>query len=272
MDHTQLDQLFPKSTQYNPEWVFKNSFGGPPLWLCEWLCNVLDLKPGMRVLDLGCGRAVTSLFLAREFGVEVWATDLWISAAENTKRIAAAGLADKVFPLHADARSLPYAAGFFDAVVAVDCYSYFGADDLYLNYLANFVREGGQIGMAGAGLTQEMTSPVPEHLVPIWGQDFWCLHSAGWWREHWARTGIVDVEAAEAMNDGWKVWLAWQNRAHPENSAEIGAVEQDAGRYLGYVRMVGRRREGVSLEDYAWPDNLKSFPEHYEELPMLKQR
>jgi cyclopropane fatty-acyl-phospholipid synthase-like methyltransferase len=38
----------------------------------------------MRVLDLGCGRAATSIFLRREFGVQVWATDLWTNASENS--------------------------------------------------------------------------------------------------------------------------------------------------------------------------------------------
>jgi len=38
--------------------------------------QVLTLRPGMRVLDLGCGTALTSIFLAREYDVEVWATDL----------------------------------------------------------------------------------------------------------------------------------------------------------------------------------------------------
>jgi hypothetical protein len=33
------------------------------------------------VLDLGCGRASSSIFLRREFGVQVWAADLWFSAA-----------------------------------------------------------------------------------------------------------------------------------------------------------------------------------------------
>ncbi|MEM9353392.1 MAG: SAM-dependent methyltransferase, partial [Planctomycetota bacterium] len=200
----------------------------------------------------------------------VWATDLWISAAENAKRIRAAGLSDKVVPLHADARSLPFAAGFFDAIIAVDSYPYYGTDDLYLNYLVNFVKEGGQIGVAGAALTQEMTSPVPEHLAPIWGQDFWCLHSAGWWRRLWERTGLVEIEAAEPMTDGWKVWIAWHSQAHPDNKAEIEALRADAGSFLGYTRIIGRRQERVELADYAWPDNLKSFPEHYEELPMLK--
>ena len=71
----------------------------------------------MRVLDLGCGRAPSSIFLRREFGVQVWATDLWFSASENLERIRDAGVDDGVFPIHADARSLPFAAEFFDAIV-----------------------------------------------------------------------------------------------------------------------------------------------------------
>ena len=61
--------------------------GSNPLWMTEWLCERLDLQPGMRVLDLGCGYAKSSIFLAREFGVQVWATDLWVPATENWQRI-----------------------------------------------------------------------------------------------------------------------------------------------------------------------------------------
>ena len=67
----------------------------------------MDLRPGMRVLDLGCGRAISSIFLAREFSVQVWATDLWINATENLLRIRDAGLNHQVFPLHSDARRFP---------------------------------------------------------------------------------------------------------------------------------------------------------------------
>lgn len=46
------------------------------LWLAEALSQMMDLRPGMRVLDMGCGKAISSIFLAKEFGLEVWATDL----------------------------------------------------------------------------------------------------------------------------------------------------------------------------------------------------
>ena len=52
----------------------------------EALFHRVGLRPGMRVLDLGCGRAASSVFLQREFGVQVWATDLWFDASENRQR------------------------------------------------------------------------------------------------------------------------------------------------------------------------------------------
>lgn len=262
---------FPLSTQYNPEWVLASASGGAnALWLTEWLSSVLDLRPGMRVLDLGCGKAASSIFLCREFGVQVWATDLWTSASENGLRIRDAGLEGQIFPIHADARSLPFAGGFFDAVVCIDSYPYFGTDDLYLNYLAHFVKPGGPVGMAGAGLTREFNGEVPDHLKAFWTQDAWCLHSAEWWSAHWGRTGLVDVEAADTMPEGWQMWLEWQRQAAPDNSLEIGTLETDQGRFLGYTRLVGRRRGDVELEDYCWPDPLRSAPSDYQSEPLLR--
>ena len=125
---------FPRSAKYDVAWQAENAMGPNPLWLMEALCQVMDLKAGIRVLDMGCGKAVTSIFLAREFGVQVWATDWWITATENWQRIRSAGVEQLVFPIHAEAHDLPFAAGFFDAVVSVDAYHYFGTDDMYLLY------------------------------------------------------------------------------------------------------------------------------------------
>jgi cyclopropane fatty-acyl-phospholipid synthase-like methyltransferase len=258
---------FPRSSQYHPEWVIASASGGAnALWLTEWLTATLSLRPDMRVLDLGCGRASSSIFLRREFGVQVWATDLWFRASENIQRIRDAGVEDGVFPIHADARSLPFAANFFDAIISIDSFVYYGTDDLYLNYLAQFVKPEGLLGVAGAGLVQEIEGPVPDHLEEWWTPDLWCLHSADWWRRHWERTGILDIECADTMPDGWQVWLDWHNTAFPDNATEIKAVEADHGNHLGYVRVVGRRRKEAKLED-----RVESIPVQYTKKPLLRE-
>jgi cyclopropane fatty-acyl-phospholipid synthase-like methyltransferase len=261
-----VSQRFPRASAYHPEWVLAGVSGGAnPLWMTEWLAEGLDLRPGMRVLDLGCGRALSSVFLRREFGVQVWATDLWFSASENAQRVRDAGVEDGVFPVSADARSLPYPAEFFDAIVSIDSFIYYGTDDLYLNYLARFVKPGGPVGIAGAGLVREVEGLVPDHLRDWWTPDLWCLHSADWWRRHWGRTGILDMEAADTLPDGWRLWLEWHRAIAPDNRAEIQAVEADLGRYLGYVRVVGRRRAGVQLGE-----PVVSVPTQYTKRPLLR--
>jgi SAM-dependent methyltransferase len=270
-DNQPSAQRFPRSFRYHPEWIMVNASGGAnALWLTEWLTTAVDLTPGMRVLDLGCGRAAASIFLRREFDVQVWATDLWFSASENMQRIRDAGVEDGVFPLHADARSLPFAAEFFDAILCIDAFSYFGTDDLYLNYLAHFAKPRGLVGMAGAGLARELEGPIPDHLQEFRSQDFWCLHSAAWWRRHWERTGLLEITVADTMSDGWQVWLDWHKSAFPDNTAEIRTLEADRGEYLAYVRVVGRRQGEMKLEDYCWPDTMKSAPLQYTKKPLLR--
>lgn len=96
---------------------------GPNAWrIAEELTKNLPLRPGMRVLDLGCGRGLTTVFLAQTFGVEVFAVDLWTSATENLVRFQQAGVSHLTVPLQFDALQLPFAEEFFDAVVSVDAY------------------------------------------------------------------------------------------------------------------------------------------------------
>src|SRR5690606_41328511 len=78
---------FPRAAGYDPRWVVENQMGPNPLWLVEWLWPAVDLPPGSRVLDLGCGKALTSIFLAREYGVRVVAADLWVPPGDNWRRI-----------------------------------------------------------------------------------------------------------------------------------------------------------------------------------------
>lgn len=267
-DHLLFNDRFPRSSKYHPEWIRGGLSGGAnALWLTEWLTEALDLKPGQRILDLGCGLASSSIFLRREFGVQVWATDLWISASVNARRIEDSGVGDGVFPIRANARSLPFATEFFDAIVSIDSFFYYGTDDLYLNDIARFVKPGGVIAIAQAAVLNEIDQP-PEHMREWWLQDRpVCLHSAAWWRRHWERSGIVDVELADHMPDGWTYWRDWLNAVAPHNAVEISALETDQGRTFGYARVVGRRRKDVPLMD-----PITSIPVEYSPKPLVRQR
>jgi ubiquinone/menaquinone biosynthesis C-methylase UbiE len=262
-----VSERFPRSSRYHPDWILASASGGAnALWLTEWLTEEMRLQPGMRVLDLGCGRAMSSVFLRREFGVQVWATDLWFNASENLQRIRDAGVEDGVFPIRSDARSLPFATEFFDAIVSIDSFIYYGTDDHYLNYLARFVKPGGQIGIAQVGLSQEMDGPVPAHLQEWWSQEQpWQFHSASWWRRHWGRTGILDIEVADILAGGWQYWVEWLRLVAPDNAVEIAALEADAGSHLGYVRAIGRRRGEAQL-----PEPIVSVPAQYVKRLMLR--
>lgn len=266
VNHKLTNEQFLRSSRYNPEWVVTSVSGAAhSLWLTEWLTTAIDLQPGMRVLDLGCGRASSSIFLHREFGVDVWATDLWFSASENLQRIRDADVERHVFPIQANARSLPFAAEYFDAVLSIDSFIYYGTDDLYLSYLARFLRPGGYLGIAGAGLMHEFDGPIPEHLRKWWTWDLCCLHSADWWRRHWDRSGAVSVELADSMPEGWKLWLDWLNVVAPDNQVEIEAIQTDGGNNLGYVRAIATRRDDVPLDE-----PVVSIPAQYTNKPLLR--
>ena len=95
--------------------------------LDELICRRPDTICFNRTLDLGCGYALTSLFIANETDAEhVYAFDLWISATENYTRIRNNGLEDKIIPIHGDAMDMPFAQNYFDTIISVDAYHYFG--------------------------------------------------------------------------------------------------------------------------------------------------
>jgi hypothetical protein len=67
------------------------------------------------------------------------------------------------------------------------------------------------------------------------------------------------------MPEGWQRWLDWIRVVAPDNEVEIKALEDDAGRWLGYARVVGRRSVDAKLEDL-----IISLPAQYTKKPLLR--
>jgi SAM-dependent methyltransferase len=237
---------YPLSSHYDPEWLVGLEMGPNPLWLLEDLSRDLELKPGMRVLDLGSGMGATSVFLAREFEVDVVAADLWVEPEKAEAVFAEAGVADRVEALGAEAHALPLEPRSFDAVVSINAFGYFGTADTYLEYITHFMKPGGQLGVATPGMTREIRDlgAIPPHIKDLVGAEAVTWHTAEWWRFHWEITELVSVTSAKLQESGWHDWLLWARacRDHPEADVEaadrtIAMLEADQGEYLSFVLM-----------------------------------
>ncbi|MCQ2070008.1 MAG: class I SAM-dependent methyltransferase [archaeon] len=86
--------------------------------------SFMDVRPGEKVLDAGCGNGKTSAALI-EAGAEVTGTDYSASAVESCVKL----LGDRAEFLVADSRDLPFGDGSFDAVVSVHMLEHVPAED-----------------------------------------------------------------------------------------------------------------------------------------------
>ena len=237
---------FPLSAKYDPEWLLQNEMGPCSIWLCEFLMEKMSLKPGMRVLDMGCGKGMTSIFLAKEYGVTVFANDLWIPATDNFKRFQEAGFGEKIIPIHAEAHALPYADCFFDAIISIDSYEYYGTDALYLDYISKFLKQDGQIGIAYPGLTKEFdANGAPDYMMPFWDWSMYSFHTPEWWSRLWNFSKNIEVENSELMPDGFDMWIHWDKTliasGFSTRSGDVGLLEADNGNYLTFGRTIGKK-------------------------------
>ena len=226
----------PRASAWDPVWVWHHQMGPTNLWLAELLADQMELGPGMRVLDMGCGAAATSLFVALEYDVEVWAADLWIDPTDNLARVREAGLDDRVYPLRVDAAALPFADGWFDALFSVDAYHYFGMTADFLASYAAMVRPGGEIGIVVPGDSAD-------------SGEWDTFRSAGWWRELWERSGMVDIVTADEIPDGRALWVrfleanaAWTGTGELEDQPDGELLFSEHGSTLGFTRLIARRR------------------------------
>ena len=238
-------QSFPLTAKYDPDWVRANALGENALCQAEVLARRIPLHAGMRVLDLGCGKATSSIFLAREFGVEVWAVDDTISPTENRGRAEALQCERSVFPLQLDARKLPFPEDFFDVVTAIDSFLYFGTDERYLEYLTPFVKRSGYIGMVDIAFTRPLQSieDAPGYLRDDFGKYWSYVHDVPWWVQHWEKTGLVEVLHAGHLAES-DALLRDYAHVRPPGQAEdaiMRASRSDREGLLSLFCMVGRR-------------------------------
>ncbi len=186
----------------------------------DYICRKLRLKPGQRLLDLGCGWGGLVMHAAQHYGVD--ATGITLSKPQvelANERIAQAGLADRCRVLARDYREMEEPEG-YDALVSVGMFEHVGeaALPVYFERARQLLRPGGVFlnhGIAnsvtarksrGPSFTETYVFPDGE-LTPI-STTLAAAEAAGFevrdvesLREHYALTLRRWVRRLEAHHD-----------------------------------------------------------------------
>jgi SAM-dependent methyltransferase len=207
---------YPELEGYTRDEIYRDCFGGGALYLAARMVRTMALQPGDIVLDLGCGKGETSIFLARHFGVQVIAVDLWTSATYLSDKFAARGYRDCIVPLNMDITGrLPFADGYFDAVFCMNSFSFYAGSVEFLCHLLRHLRGGGQLCIGSEVLSDEFTPaqladppyvysfrlPPPNEDVDVFEGDFKKQHTPRWWQDLFERSGLLRVLDCHELED-----------------------------------------------------------------------
>ncbi len=234
-----------KTEKYDMDIVKQKIMGPNPLKLEEELLKDNKIKTGAIVMDLGSGQGITSVFLAKEYRFQVYATDLWSEPRENQKFFAQMGLTEEeIIAVKADATDLPYEKEFFDAVVSTDSYNYFGRDARYLDEkLLPFVKKGGYIYIVVPGMKQDCHHNIPKELLLSWTpEQLDYIHDIEYWKAIVAKSKdseIVSIYEMESNEECWNDWI-WCDNEYAINDRK--AIEAGACKYLNFIAIVLKKK------------------------------
>ena len=234
-----------KSGKYQTHDLMKRIMGPNPLKLEEELLIGHKIKDGAVVCDLGSGQGLTSVFLAKEYGFKVYATDLWSDPCENARFFEMMGLCEEqIVPVKADATDLPFEKDFFDAVVSTDSYNYFGRDTHYLDdKLLPFIKSGGYIYITVPGMKKDCHDNLPQELLLSWTpEQLDYIHDIDYWTNIVSacrNAEVVSIKEMERNEECWNDWLM------QENEYAVGdrkAMYAGGGKYLNFIAIVLQKK------------------------------
>lgn len=236
---------YPLSNKYDRNLVLSKIMGPNPIKLEEELLLGNSLSRGSLVMDLGSGNGITSVFLAKEYGVRVVAADLWSNPGDNMRFFEQMGLSSAlIMPIKADATDLPFATEFFDAVVCTDSYNYFGRDKAYLGEkLLPFVKHGGCIYIAVPGMKKDCHDSVPQELLLSWTpEQLDYIHDAHYWREIISATPGIEILSLCEMESNDEVWADWLECDNEYAAGDRKAMQAGGGKYLNFIKIIIKKK------------------------------
>ncbi len=155
---------------YESEWassLLGDSFHPGGLALTQRLGELLQLRPGDRVLDVASGKGTTAFFLAETFGCAVVGVDYGRNAVIQAHKMAIErGVTEQVQFEVGDAEQLPFADASFDVVLCECAFCTFPDKQTAAAEMSRVLRGNGRIGMSD--LTRQGALPPELETVMAW--------------------------------------------------------------------------------------------------------
>lgn len=234
-----------RSVKYSSPDLQSMIMGPNPVKLEEELLIHHKIPEGSVVCDLGSGQGLTSVFLAKEYGFIVYAADLWSDPEENRKFFDRMGLSrEQIIPVKADANNLPFEKNFFDAVVSVDSYNYFGRDPYYLDdKLLPFVKKDGYIYIAVPGMKKDCHDHLPKELLLSWTpEQLDYMHDIEYWSDMVGKCKDAEVISVKEMESNEEVWADWLMQDNEYAVGDRKAMEAGGGKYLNFISIILKKK------------------------------
>jgi demethylmenaquinone methyltransferase / 2-methoxy-6-polyprenyl-1,4-benzoquinol methylase len=180
------------------------SFGQDPRWR-RFLVSRVDVGRADTVLDVATGTAAVAIELVRRTGCRVVGLDQSPDMlAEGRRRVAEAGLADRIELLEGRAEELPFGDGSFDALTFTYLLRYVEDPRATLAELLRVIRPGGTVAMLEFGLPRGLARPAWELWVRLGLPAAGAVISRGW-RDVGSFLG-PSIREFHARNDLEELW------------------------------------------------------------------
>jgi cyclopropane-fatty-acyl-phospholipid synthase len=205
----------------------------------EHICRKLQLCPGERVVEAGCGWGALALYMARHYGVRVRAYNISPSQlALARERATQQGLADRVEFIEGDYREID---GPFDVLVSIGMLEHVGP-----KHIPDFGRVMRRcLPGDGRGLIHSIVSdlpgpmnswierhifpgacpPTPDQIMGLFSPFGFSVHDVENLRLHYART-LSQVLASHSPSfvRGWRFYLASSQAAFTSGQLQLYQV------------------------------------------------
>ena len=136
--------------------------------LHEHMAEVLELRPGKRVLDIGCGVGGAMRNIARRSRATVEGIALGDDEIELNNRLSRdEGLAELCTATRGDALDMPFADEAFDAAYAIYALKYFNDPSDVLAEVARTLRPGGMFASYDLLRSDDFDERDPKHVALV---------------------------------------------------------------------------------------------------------